>query len=75
MTLFSSKGTSVSVTPGLLIGGKLEHNCSTERGLGYYLEALLYLAPFTKEPLDVTLIGVTAGLIDPSVSVLLFNCG
>jgi RNA 3'-terminal phosphate cyclase-like protein len=50
------------------MGGKVNHECNPARGIGYYLEALLCLAPFCKNPLDVTLTGVTNNLIDPSVS-------
>ncbi|XP_037290876.2 RNA terminal phosphate cyclase 1 [Rhipicephalus microplus] len=63
-------GTCVRYRPGLLYGGKLEHHCSTERSVGYYLEALLCLAPFCKKPLDVTLTGVTHHPLDPSVDAL-----
>jgi RNA 3'-terminal phosphate cyclase-like protein len=44
---------------GLLIGGRVEHECSTQRGIGYFLEALICLAPFCKHPLEATLKGVT----------------
>ncbi|KAL1426701.1 hypothetical protein MTO96_003300 [Rhipicephalus appendiculatus] len=42
----------------------------TCRSVGYYLEALLCLAPFCKKPLDVTLTGVTHHPLDPSVDAL-----
>ncbi|OSX78104.1 hypothetical protein BU14_0121s0032, partial [Porphyra umbilicalis] len=60
-------GTAVAYRPGLLVGGTLEHECHPGRGLGYYLEALLMLAPFTKTPLDVTLRGATHTTADLSV--------
>ncbi|OSX79326.1 hypothetical protein BU14_0081s0006 [Porphyra umbilicalis] len=60
-------GTVVTYRPGLLVGGTLEHECHPARGLGYYLEALLMLAPFTKTPLDVTLRGETHTTTDLSV--------
>ena len=60
-------GTSFQYTPGLLLGGNITHECNPERSIGYYLEVLLCLAPFTKHPLDVTLTGVTNNLTDPSV--------
>ena len=37
----------------------MEHDCSLERGLGYYLELLMCLAPYCKQPLEATLRGVT----------------
>lgn len=64
------KGTRVSYKPGLLMGGPVKHNCSLKRSIGYYLEALLPLAPFCKTPLDATLSGVTNDQIDPSVDAL-----
>eukprot|EP01128_Nolandella_sp_AFSM9_P001552 TRINITY_DN1174_c0_g1_i1.p1 TRINITY_DN1174_c0_g1~~TRINITY_DN1174_c0_g1_i1.p1 ORF type:complete len:412 (-),score=80.35 TRINITY_DN1174_c0_g1_i1:221-1300(-) len=52
-------GTSLYYKPGLIVNGKVKHECSTERGIGYYLEGLLPLAPFGKDPLYVTLSGIT----------------
>ncbi len=63
-------GTTLNYSPGLLIGGKVEHDCSLERGIGYYLEPLLTLAPFCKHPLKVTLRGVTNNDVDPSPDLL-----
>ena len=53
--------------PGMLDGGKIEHECNLQRGIGYYLEALICLAPFMRTPLDAKLLGVTHNQIDPSV--------
>lgn len=63
----SRSGTSFQYTPGLLLGGTVTHDCNPGRGIGYYLEALLCLAPFCKNPIDITLRGVTNSLHDPSV--------
>lgn len=63
-------GTSVFFQPGLLFGGTIEHACSLQRGLGYYLEALVMLGLFCKEPLNATLKGVTSNNIDPSVDLI-----
>ncbi|XP_023687659.1 RNA 3'-terminal phosphate cyclase-like protein isoform X2 [Paramormyrops kingsleyae] len=41
-----------------------------QRSVGYYLEALLMLAPFVKSPLRATLMGVTNDQRDPSVDTL-----
>lgn len=46
----------------------MEHDCSVLRSIGYYLEALLCLAPFMKYPLKIVLRGVTNDQVDPSVS-------
>lgn len=53
--------------PGLLLGGSVEHDCNMQRSVGYYLEALLMLAPFMKTPLKATLRGVTNDHADPTV--------
>lgn len=62
-----SQGTVLFYQPGLLCGGSVEHDCNTQRSIGYYLEALLMLAPFMKTPLRATLRGVTNGPLDPTV--------
>nr|CAG4643199.1 EOG090X05X4 [Ilyocryptus agilis] len=63
-------GTAVHYEPGLLYGGTLEHDCSLQRGIGYFLEPLLAMGPFCKKPLHLTLRGVTNDKTDPSVDVL-----
>jgi RNA 3'-terminal phosphate cyclase-like protein len=55
---------------GLLIGGKIDHQCSLERGVGYYLEPLMCLGAFCKNPLEVSLHGVTNNQHDPSPDLL-----
>ena len=54
----------------LLTGGKIEHDCSPSRGIGYYLEPLLALGAFCKNPLNVTLKGVTNNREDPSPDLI-----
>lgn len=56
-------GTNLYYNPGLLNGGELEHDCSLQRGIGYYLEAILILAPFCKKAVDVKLRGITNNTI------------
>lgn len=51
----------------------MEHECNTQRSVGYYLEALLMLAPFMKKPLKAVLKGVTNDPTDPSVSNVYFD--
>lgn len=63
----SPPGTVLFYQPGLLSGGSVDHDCSTQRSIGYYLEALLLLAPFMKSPLKATLRGVTNDPVDPTV--------
>ncbi|CAG0881656.1 unnamed protein product, partial [Cyprideis torosa] len=63
-------GTTLTYQPGLLIGGKIDHSCCVQRSIGYYVEPLLYLGPFCKKPLDLTLHGVTNDDSDPSVDFI-----
>ena len=53
-------GTSLRYTPGLLVGGSVgSHDCGLERGVGWFLEALICLAPFCKAPISINLMGIT----------------
>nr|SVE75747.1 EOG090X05X4 [Daphnia hispanica] len=63
-------GTAVHYEPGLLYGGTVEHDCSTQRSISYYLEPLLPLGPFCKIPLNLTLRGVTNDQTDPSIDII-----
>lgn len=60
-------GTSLYYQPGVLHGGEIEHECSLQRGIGYYLEMLICLAPFCKKSILATLKGITSEANDPSV--------
>ncbi|XP_077869430.1 RNA 3'-terminal phosphate cyclase-like protein, partial [Saccoglossus kowalevskii] len=59
--------TTVFYQPGLLAGGLIEHDCNLQRSIGYCLEGLVCLAPFTKKPVKAILRGITNDKIDPSV--------
>ncbi len=63
-------GTRVAFTPGQLFGGKFDHDCSPSRCIGYFLEALIWLAPFAKKPIVVVLRGITNDERDPSPDIL-----
>lgn len=55
-------GTTLRYKPGQIIGGDgLTHTCPPSRGLTYFLEGLLLLAPLAKQPLSIRLKGVTNG--------------
>ncbi|KAF7990466.1 hypothetical protein HCN44_000271 [Aphidius gifuensis] len=56
-------GSVLTYIPGLLIGGELEHDCSLQRGIGYFLEAVMILAPFCKLPMDIKLRGFCSPII------------
>lgn len=66
-------GTALKLKPGMIVGGPLEgltHDCPTSRSIGYFVEGLLWLAPFSKKPFDITFTGVTNDNIDNSVDIL-----
>lgn len=64
-------GTSLYFSPGLLVGGDLEHDCNLQRGIGYYLEAIMALAPFCKKPVDIKLRGITNNTLGKFVFFLI----
>jgi len=84
----NSTGTQLRFKPGVLVGGAIEHFCpinstttfisgqdSSEtlpRSIGWFLEGVLPLACFGKEPLHLTLHGITDGMCmyDPSVDYI-----
>ena len=47
----------------------MEHECNLQRSIGYFLEILVCLAPFMKNPLRAVLRGITNDQVDPSVSM------
>lgn len=60
-------GTTLRYKPGQILGGEgLAHTCPPSRGLTYFLEGLLLLAPLAKQPLSIRLKGVTNAPMDPS---------
>ncbi|KAG5455880.1 MAG: RNA 3'-terminal phosphate cyclase/enolpyruvate transferase [Olpidium bornovanus] len=64
----SFTGTTVAYKPGVITGGKVNHDCGTSRAVGYFLEAIIPLAPFAKNPVNLTLTGITSDNVDLSVS-------
>eukprot|EP01064_Diplonema_japonicum_P002248 TRINITY_DN11434_c0_g1_i1.p1 TRINITY_DN11434_c0_g1~~TRINITY_DN11434_c0_g1_i1.p1 ORF type:complete len:381 (+),score=67.92 TRINITY_DN11434_c0_g1_i1:45-1145(+) len=63
-------GTRLKIKPGVITGGKVTHQCSLTRGVGYYIEPLALLAPFSKKDMEVTLQGVTNNQLDIGVDTL-----
>jgi len=51
----------------------VSHDCGSSRALGYFLEALILIAPFARDPLDAALNGVTNHLNNLDISVDLFR--
>ncbi|GAA5919218.1 hypothetical protein JCM6882_002781 [Rhodosporidiobolus microsporus] len=66
----SYTGTSLLFHPGTIQGGSVTHQCPNERGLGWFLEPLLALAPFGKKDLILTLRGITTDGRDASVDTI-----
>jgi RNA 3'-terminal phosphate cyclase-like protein len=69
----NNTGTQLKFHPGVLLGGDIEeHQCPDSRSIGWFLEGILPLAPFGKEPLSITFKGVTDGYceMDPSCDYL-----
>jgi len=62
----------VLVKPGIITGGPVTHDCPLSRSIGYYLEPVIMLAPFSKKPFHVILKGITTDDKDLSVSVQVF---
>jgi len=66
----NATGTSLKYVPGLLTGGEFSHDTPVTRSIGYYLEVLVALAPFGKDPLSVSLTGITNDDQDLSVDII-----
>lgn len=67
----NNTGTQLRFVPGVLLGGEIEHVCPVgeeARSIGWFLEGILPLAPFGKEPLRLRFTGITDGTceVDPS---------
>jgi RNA 3'-terminal phosphate cyclase-like protein len=65
---FFGQGTAILLKPGIIAGGPVTHECPLSRSIGYFLEPVIMIAPFSKKPLDLTLKGVTTDDNDLSVS-------
>lgn len=63
-------GTILRYKPGLLLGGRISHDCSCSRSIGWFLEGILPMAPFCKSNLMLHLTGVTNDALDFSVDTL-----
>ncbi|WFD33366.1 hypothetical protein MCUN1_000179 [Malassezia cuniculi] len=66
----SYTGTSVYYRPGVVAGGAVTHDCGTSRGIGYFFEWLVVLAPFARNEFVLTLKGITSIPGDPGVDTL-----
>lgn len=66
----SYTGTTVIYKPGLIIGGSFTHNCPSSRTCGYYIEPMLYLAPFSKKKFSIVFHGITSSKQDPGLDFI-----
>ncbi|GAU19413.1 hypothetical protein TSUD_76570 [Trifolium subterraneum] len=50
-------GTKLKYKPGIIMGGRINypHDCGVSRSIGYFLEPLVVLCLFAKEPLTINL--------------------
>lgn len=64
-------GTTVNFRPGMVVGGRLEHDCAKGRAVGYYIEGVLPLCAFSKGGMELTLRGVTDNDVDVSLDALM----
>ncbi|KAF9227655.1 18S rRNA biogenesis protein [Gyrodon lividus] len=66
----SVTGTTILLKPGIILGGPVTHDCPLSRSVGYFLEPLVMLAPFSKKPFQLTLRGITTDDSDLSVDLI-----
>ena len=69
-----NEGTAILLKPGIISGGPLSHDCPLSRSIGYYLEPVIMLAPFAKNPLRLTIRGITTDDSDLSVGDFINVC-
>ncbi|KAK6464698.1 RNA 3'-terminal phosphate cyclase/enolpyruvate transferase [Scheffersomyces coipomensis] len=55
----SYTGTTIIFRPGIIIGGEITHNCPNTKTVGYFIEPMLYLAPFSKNKFSIIFKGIT----------------
>ncbi|KAI0318824.1 18S rRNA biogenesis protein [Amylostereum chailletii] len=66
----SLTGTAILVKPGIISGGPVTHDCPLSRSIGYFLEPIIMLAPFSKKPLNLVLRGITTDDKDLSADLI-----
>ncbi|CAI8619471.1 unnamed protein product [Vicia faba] len=67
--VINQTGTKLTYEPGTIMGGRINHphDCGVSRSIGYFLEPLVVLCLFAREPLTISLKGITNDSKDPSV--------
>lgn len=66
----SYTGTTIIFEPGIIFGGTYTHTCPTMKPVGYFVEPLLYLAPFGKKKFSIIFRGVTASHEDAGLEAI-----
>ena len=80
----NESGTALKYYPGLITGGRITHDCGNildanndndsnklNRSIGWFLEGIIPLALFAKNPVQLILTGITNDALDLSVDILL----
>ena len=63
-------GTTLRFRPGILIGGRIVHDCGKLRSIGWFIEGIIPLCPFCKDNVNVEFSGITNDSLDFSVDTL-----
>ncbi|KAH3903299.1 probable RNA 3'-terminal phosphate cyclase-like protein [Saccharomycodes ludwigii] len=66
----SYTGTTIIYKPGIITGGTYTHNCPNSKAVGYFVEPMLYLAPFSKKKFSILFKGITSSHVDPGLDAL-----
>ncbi|SCV15970.1 probable RNA 3'-terminal phosphate cyclase-like protein [Nakaseomyces glabratus] len=66
----SYTGTTVIYRPGIIIGGPYTHTCPPSKPVGYFVEPMLYLAPFSKKKFSIVFKGITASHNDAGIEAI-----
>ncbi|AQZ10273.1 RCL1 (YOL010W) [Zygosaccharomyces parabailii] len=66
----SYTGTTVIYRPGIIVGGSITHNCPPSKPVGYFVEPMLYLAPFSKKKFSIIFRGCTASHCDAGIEAI-----
>ncbi|CAI4772977.1 CIH_collapsed_G0049630.mRNA.1.CDS.1 [Saccharomyces cerevisiae] len=66
----SYTGTSVIYRPGIIVGGASTHICPSSKPVGYFVEPMLYLAPFSKKKFSILFKGITASHNDAGIEAI-----
>lgn len=66
----SYTGTTVIYKPGIIVGGSVTHNCPNGKPVGYFVEPMLYLAPFSKKKFSIIFRGCTSSHDDAGIEAI-----